>query len=211
MRNYGTQVEQYYAAHIRKSNGKAYVYYKFRIGKKTGWVWHGYLKPFTSGTTAPTTGTTGTSTNSGTDLVPVANANWNKIGATGVFAADSTLMQMFPNTTFSKYLYSAVQGYNNMDDGVDRPNYFDTSWSNTMKSKLGVQSTAKPVYIYASVSEPEPFTKANIEAALTKAGYDANARAKFSGWYIGGSIEPDSWADEGAYGGMTTIVLVPQS
>ncbi|MTV82805.1 hypothetical protein GM612_09125, partial [Lactobacillus sp. CRM56-3] len=121
MRNYGTQVEQYYAAHIRKSNGKAYIYYKFRIGKKTGWVWHGYLKPFTSGTTAPTTGTTGTSTNSGTDLVPVANANWNKIGATGAFAADSTLMQMFPNTIFSKYLYSAVQGYNNIDDGVDRP------------------------------------------------------------------------------------------
>ncbi|WP_054699174.1 hypothetical protein [Secundilactobacillus odoratitofui] len=34
MKNYGTQVEQYYAAHVRKQNGKASIYYKFRIGKK---------------------------------------------------------------------------------------------------------------------------------------------------------------------------------
>ncbi|MCH5461614.1 hypothetical protein HC026_03115 [Lactobacillus sp. LC28-10] len=44
MRSYGTKVEAYYAAHVTK-NGKASVYYKFRAGNRTGWVWHGYLKP----------------------------------------------------------------------------------------------------------------------------------------------------------------------
>lgn len=40
---YGPKVTGYYAAHVSK-NGKSSIYYKFKVGKKTGWVWHGYLK-----------------------------------------------------------------------------------------------------------------------------------------------------------------------
>lgn len=40
---YGSKVTGYYAAHVSK-NGKASIYYKFKVGKSTGWVWHGYLK-----------------------------------------------------------------------------------------------------------------------------------------------------------------------
>lgn len=43
MASFGTKVTGYYAAHITK-NGKSSVYYKFKVGNKTGWVWHGYLK-----------------------------------------------------------------------------------------------------------------------------------------------------------------------
>lgn len=61
MRSYGSKVEEYYTAHVTK-NGKASVYYKFRVGKKTGWVWHGYLKSSATkvGTTAATTPATTT-------------------------------------------------------------------------------------------------------------------------------------------------------
>lgn len=43
LKSYGSKVTGYYAAHITK-NGKATIYYKFKVGKKTGWVWRGYLK-----------------------------------------------------------------------------------------------------------------------------------------------------------------------
>lgn len=42
MASFGTKVTGYYAAHLTK-NGKSSVYYKFKVGNKTGWVWHGYL------------------------------------------------------------------------------------------------------------------------------------------------------------------------
>lgn len=40
---YGSKVTAYYAAHVTK-NGRSSVYYKFKVGKRTGWVWRGYLK-----------------------------------------------------------------------------------------------------------------------------------------------------------------------
>lgn len=210
MQNYGTTVQQYYAAHIRKRNGKTYVYYKFRVGKKTGWVWHGYLKTSaTSSTTTTPNKTVNGITVTNSDKLPVEKVDWNSITGNGIFSADKTLMQLFPNTIYSDALYSTAKSYNNLDDGVDRGNYFDTDETATLAKNLGVNSSVTPVIIKASVSEPEPFTKTAIETALTKAGYDATKRAQFSGWYIGGSIEPDSWADEGAYGGMTTIILIP--
>lgn len=41
--SYGSKVTGYYAAHVKKNN-HASIYYKFKVGNKTGWVWHGYLK-----------------------------------------------------------------------------------------------------------------------------------------------------------------------
>ncbi|GAX08046.1 serine protease [Secundilactobacillus silagincola] len=43
LKSFGTKVTGYYAAHVTK-NGKSSIYYKFKVGNKTGWVWHGYLK-----------------------------------------------------------------------------------------------------------------------------------------------------------------------
>lgn len=203
MGNYGTQVEQYYAAHIRKSNGKSYVYYKFRIGKKTGWVWHGYLKPVTA--TTPTFG----ASSSGNDLIPVANVNWSKTYAVGDHLADKTLMQMFPGAIYSSYLHLAAMDSFNTTDGVDGQYYFNDDLYATIDKKFGLNSSVKPVVISTETSEPEPFTKVNIDSALTKAGYSASDRAKYAGWYIGGSILPADRSDEGLSGGETTVILLP--
>ncbi|GAW98532.1 CAP domain-containing protein [Secundilactobacillus mixtipabuli] len=67
MQNYGSKVTGYYAVHVTR-NGKASIYYKFRVGKKTGWVWHGYLKKATAvkpaSNTQPAAGSTTTTDNS---------------------------------------------------------------------------------------------------------------------------------------------------
>lgn len=207
MKNYGTQVEQYYAAHVRKQNGKASIYYKFRIGKKTGWVWHGYLKPVSTTSNTATNGTTPTTafTNNSTT---VENTDWRKTSASGTFSASATLMQLFPKTIYSSTLFQLANGYINIDDGSDRTNYFD--WHQTeLNQAFGNGSTVTPTLIDVHIPDQEPFTKAAIDAGLTKAGYDATARAKFAGWYIGGFIEPNAYADEGASGGDIEVVLVP--
>lgn len=49
LKSFGTKVTGYYAAHVTK-NGKSSIYYKFKVGHKTGWVWHGYLKKASSST-----------------------------------------------------------------------------------------------------------------------------------------------------------------
>ncbi|WP_461243820.1 CAP domain-containing protein [Secundilactobacillus muriivasis] len=43
IRSYGTKVKAYYAAHVIR-DGYPYVFYKFKVGKKTGWIWNGYLR-----------------------------------------------------------------------------------------------------------------------------------------------------------------------
>lgn len=45
LKSFGTKVTGYYAAHITK-NGKSTIYYKFKSGSKTGWVWRGNLKKY---------------------------------------------------------------------------------------------------------------------------------------------------------------------
>jgi len=62
MKSFGNKVTGYNTARVTK-NDKTALYYQFKVGKKTGWVWHGYLKnssksikkPVTQSVTEPVT------------------------------------------------------------------------------------------------------------------------------------------------------------
>ncbi|MFC6255205.1 CAP domain-containing protein [Secundilactobacillus hailunensis] len=43
MKSFGNKVTGYNTARVTK-NGKTALYYQFKVGKKGGWIWHGYLK-----------------------------------------------------------------------------------------------------------------------------------------------------------------------
>ena len=104
MRYYGSKVEEYYAAHVVK-NGKASIYYKFRVGHRTGWVWHGYLKSIASSAGTTPTGTTnnsGSSTTSQDDKLQAESA-----------AQDKQLLALFPNSVQDPTLMKVANGLEN--------------------------------------------------------------------------------------------------
>ncbi|GAW98678.1 hypothetical protein [Secundilactobacillus mixtipabuli] len=97
MRYYGSKVEEYYAAHVVK-NGKASIYYKFRVGHRTGWVWHGYLKSIASSTgTTPTSTTTNNTTNNSDNSIPTSTSSDAKLRAEAT-AQNNQILALFPNS-----------------------------------------------------------------------------------------------------------------
>lgn len=211
MRYYGSKVEEYYAAHVVK-NGKTSIYYKFRVGHRTGWVWHGYLKSIASSTgTTPTTTTTNTgTTTSGKSIAPgttVENEDWNAIARRdGVYSDTATIMQMFPKTIYNRKLDFVTGACWNTTDEAD----FDDSDNNIKEMSLreGVNPTGfVAIRFDASTNKLDDY--AAIEKALDQAGYDANARAKFAGWSISAQYEEPGNTDEGPQGGMGLVLLVP--
>lgn len=225
MRYYGSKVEEYYAAHVVK-NGKASIYYKFRVGHRTGWVWHGYLKSIASSTgTTPTTTTTntGSTTNTGTTTptntttagskstapgTTVENEDWNALqkGNAGVYSDTAAIMQMFPKTIYNQKVEYVTSDCWNTEDAAD----FNDSDSGIKEwsSREGVNSNGF-VAIRFDATTNKDNDYAAIEKALDKAGYDANARAKFAGWSIGAQYEEPGNTDEGPQGGMGLVLLVP--
>ncbi|GAW98683.1 hypothetical protein [Secundilactobacillus mixtipabuli] len=232
MRYYGSKVEEYYAAHVVK-NGKASIYYKFRVGHRTGWVWHGYLKSITSstGTTPTTTPTSGETTPTNTTTVggkstapgtTVDNMNWSAIEKRDVL--DSTqeyIMQLFPGTIYNRSVELAAQQLWSAGsiDGVD----FNESqqslqrWLSTTHFISGdyghIVSSSKTINSTGFVGIPftvkAPYDHAAILRALDQAGYDANARSKFAGWSIGAEYEEPDNTDEGPQAGDALVYLVP--
>ncbi|MFC6253767.1 hypothetical protein ACFP1H_04125 [Secundilactobacillus hailunensis] len=210
MRYYGSKVEEYYAAHVTK-NGKTSVYYKFRVGHRTGWVWHGYLKSIASstGTTTPTNGTN-TQTTSGKSIAPgttVENEDWNALARRdGVYSDTAAIMQMFPKTIYNQKVEEITAYSWNTTDEAD----FDDSDNGINQNSWGTGVNMNgfvAIRFRASTNKLDDY--AAIEKALDKAGYDANARAKFAGWSIGAQYEEPGNTDEGPQGGMGLVLLVP--
>lgn len=215
MWNYHAKVEQYYAAHVTK-NGKASVYYKFRDGKRTGWVWHGYLKSIASSTgTTPTNGAT-TPTNTTTigskSIAPgttVDNMDWTKLEQQRYVDVDSDsayMMQLFSGTIYDQRVQNAAKLSWNTTDGVDFA-YDDQEqgWQRELNDEKINSKGFKAIRFTAKA----PYDHAAIEQAITKAGYDANARTKFAGWSIGAEYMTAEGADEGPEAGGGLILLVP--
>lgn len=112
MRYYGSKVEEYYAAHVTR-NGRASVYYKFRAGHYTGWVWHGYLKSIGSstGTTSTTKPTNTSTTNNGGNSSTTAPID-SKLQAESI-AQDKQILSMFPNSVQDPTLMKVANGLEN--------------------------------------------------------------------------------------------------
>jgi hypothetical protein len=214
MRYYGSKVEEYYAAHVVK-NGKASIYYKFRVGHRTGWVWHGYLKSIASSTgTTPTTTTTNTgTTTSGKSIAPgttVENEDWNALEKknTGVFSDTAAIMQMFPGTIYSQkvedvtsvvYSTTDFSEFDDSDNGISRSSY-----------GMGVNMNGfVAIRFHASTNKLDDY--AAIEKALDQAGYDANARSKFAGWSIGAQYEEPGNTEEGPTDGDGLVFVGTKS
>ncbi|MFC6253757.1 hypothetical protein ACFP1H_04065 [Secundilactobacillus hailunensis] len=216
MRYYGSKVEEYYAAHVVK-NGKASIYYKFRAGNRTGWVWHGYLKSIASSTgTTPTSGAT-TPTNTTVD-----NMNWSAIEKRDVL--DSTqeyIMQLFPDTIYNRSVELAAQQLWSAGsaDGVDfdesqqslqrwlsSTHFISGDYGHRVSSSKTINSTG---FVGIPFTVKAPYDHAAILRALDQAGYDANARSKFAGWSIGAEYEEPGSTDEGPQAGDALVYLVP--
>ncbi|GAW98679.1 hypothetical protein [Secundilactobacillus mixtipabuli] len=213
MRYYGSKVEEYYAAHVVK-NGKASIYYKFRIGHRTGWVWHGYLKSIASSTgTTPTT-PTNTTTNTGTTTngkiptgTPVENINIPTLSKTeGVDPMAGYIMQLFPGTVYNTKVEKAAEYAWDTDDSADFSSWYNMAGWKSQLTSAGANPTGFKAITFDAAA---PYDKTAVEKAIEKAGYDANARSKFAGWSIGAEYMSPENADEGPQGGMGLVLLVP--
>ncbi|MFC6253759.1 hypothetical protein ACFP1H_04080 [Secundilactobacillus hailunensis] len=214
MWNYHAKVEQYYAAHVTK-NGKTSVYYKFRDGKRTGWVWHGYLKPIVSNTGATTSTTPASTKNpsttaSGKSIAPgttVENEDWTALAKkAGVDDNQAYIMQLFSGTIYNQKVQNVANLSWNEADSADFDDSDQALQENS--SRYGVNSTGiVAIRFTASTNKYHDYTA--IKNAIEKAGYDASARAKFTGWSIGAEYEEPGSYSEGPKDGDGLILLVP--
>ncbi|MFC6253768.1 hypothetical protein ACFP1H_04130 [Secundilactobacillus hailunensis] len=214
MRYYGSKVEEYYAAHVTK-NGKTSVYYKFRVGHRTGWVWHGYLKSIASSTgTTPTIPTSGanTQTTGGKSIAPsttVENVDWNaleKDPRSGIDAGGAYLMQLFPHTIYSSQITRAANDV--FDSGYSDAVDFDDS-TQSIQETLGEEHVNGNGAVIIRVDADAPYDHVAMEQALEKAGYGATARAKYTGWSIGAQYAGAELGGEAPEPGYMLIILVP--
>ncbi|RRG00729.1 MAG: hypothetical protein DUD34_14640 [Lactobacillus sp.] len=226
MRYYGSKVEEYYAAHVVK-NGKASIYYKFRVGHRTGWVWHGYLKSIASSTgTTPTTTPTNTTTTTptsgattptnttagGKSIAPgttVDNMDWTKLEQqryVDVTPSSAYLMSLFPGTIYNQKVQNAAKLSWASDDSAG----FDYGNSAQGYQRfLSAENINTKGYVAIYFNGIQPYDHASIDKALTKVGYDANARSKFAGWSIGAEYNEPGSLNEGVGDGDGLILLVP--
>lgn len=191
---------------IDKATGSRMIYYHVNNASESsgGWIWRGYLKPAKS--TSKTSTTNANSSSSSTPTTtnqqvqtspatePISSANWSQYEAQeiGLTADDATVMSQFPNTIYDQRIFDGVQGYLSLGDNEDIGEYDTTTpggleMFEQLATDHGVSVKQFKVIQFRA---NDPSNAASIDQGLANAGFDANARSQYQGWYIGGGDIP---------------------